>query len=91
MQRLCSIRNYSVDKGEEKVQIVVAEEETGGGGIESLTYPTYSCHYATNVDGKIQLHVIALGSCKPTGPFRKDEERQCFFGVLLQHHNQGRN
>ena len=35
-------------------------------------------HYAINVDAKVKWHVIALGSCKPTGPFPIDDERRCF-------------
>lgn len=58
---------------------MVAAEETGGSGTDSLfTYPTDRGHYATNVDAKVKRHVIALGSCKPTGPFPRVDERRYF-------------
>lgn len=71
-------------EAEATVSVSDAEQEqdrTGAAGEER--YPTDRGHFEENVlDASIKRYILTMGSCKPSGPFPKNERNRCFSDVF---------
>lgn len=60
-----------------------AEQEQDRTGAREDRYPTDRGHFGENVlDASIKRYILTTGSCKPSGPFPKNQHNRCFSDVF---------
>ena len=68
------------DRGEDQVEVTpVSDSEQGDERQPPKRYATDRGHFEEDVsDVKVKRFIITTGSCKPSGPFRRNQEHRCF-------------
>ena len=59
-----------------------AEQEQDRTGAGEERYPTDRGHFENVLDASIKRYILTMGSCKPSGPFPKNQHNRCFSDVF---------
>ena len=68
------------DRGEDQVEVMpVSDSEQDDERQAPKRYATDRGHFEEDVsDATVKRFIITTGSCKPSGPFRRNQENRCF-------------